>query len=69
MNPGEPFPPRIVRCPACGGEALYAASNPARPFCSARCRNQDFGAWASEAFALVAKPRDDEDDPDGEAKG
>jgi len=69
MNPGEPFSARIVRCPGCGGEAVYAASNPSRPFCSVRCKNNDFGAWASEAFALAAKPRDDEDDPEGEAGG
>ena len=54
MNPDEPFPARIVRCPGCGGEAVYAASNPSRPFCSVRCKNNDFGAWASEAFALAA---------------
>ena len=69
MNPGEPFPERIVRCPGCGGESVYAASNPSRPFCSARCKNNDFGAWASEAFALAAKARNDEDDPQGDAGG
>ena len=49
------FAPRIVRCPGCGGDALYAAHNPWRPFCSARCRSGDFGAWASEAFAIETK--------------
>lgn len=41
-----------VRCPACGGDSLYAASNVYRPFCSERCRRLDLGAWASEQFAL-----------------
>jgi endogenous inhibitor of DNA gyrase (YacG/DUF329 family) len=63
MSPGDSFPARIVRCPTCGGEALYAASNPARPFCSVRCKNNDFGAWASEAYGVEAKPSED-DDPD-----
>lgn len=60
---GEPLRPRIVRCPACGGEALYATSNPARPFCSLRCRNNDFGAWASEAYGVEAKATDRDEDP------
>lgn len=45
---------RLVRCPNCGGESVYAASNPARPFCSERCKNMDFGAWASESFRVPA---------------
>jgi len=45
---------RLVRCPTCGGESVYAVSNPARPFCSERCKNMDFGAWASENFRVAA---------------
>jgi len=52
--------PRYVRCPACGGESLYAAENPFRPFCCARCKNLDFGAWASENFRVpIDAPTDD----------
>jgi uncharacterized protein len=65
MN-NAPFRPRIVRCPGCGGEAVYAPSNPSRPFCSARCRNNDFGAWASEAYGVEANPRE-EDEPEPDA--
>ena len=61
-----PFRARIVRCPTCGGEAIYALSNPCRPFCSPRCKNNDFGAWASEAYGVEAKPSED-DDPDADA--
>ena len=60
-----PFRPRIVRCPACGGDAVYAASNPSRPFCSPRCKEGDLGAWASEAYGIEATPRDD-DEPDAD---
>ena len=51
---------KVVRCPACGGDSIYAASNPYRPFCSERCKNLDFGAWASEAFRVPteAPPED-----------
>jgi hypothetical protein len=43
---------KTVQCPACGGESVYAASNPYRPFCGERCKQHDLGAWASEAFKL-----------------
>ena len=49
---GAPFVARIVRCASCGGASLYAASNPARPFCSPRCKENDFGGWASEAYRV-----------------
>lgn len=44
---------RLVRCPQCGGDSVYAPSNPARPFCSERCKNMDLGAWASESFRVA----------------
>ena len=53
---------RSVRCPACGGASLYAATNPYRPFCSARCRGGDLGAWASEGYRVPAAP-----DPEADA--
>jgi endogenous inhibitor of DNA gyrase (YacG/DUF329 family) len=46
--------PRVVRCPGCGGPCAYSAENPYRPFCSARCKNNDFSAWASERFSVDA---------------
>jgi uncharacterized protein len=55
------LPVKNVVCPGCGGESVYAPSNPCRPFCSERCKNIDFGAWASESFRLPADtPPDDE---------
>ena len=47
---------RMVSCPACGGRSLYSLDNPYRPFCSARCKGIDLGAWASEQFRLEADP-------------
>ena len=46
---------KIVRCPACRGDSVYSLVNPYRPFCSERCKNLDFGAWASEAFRVPAE--------------
>lgn len=66
-SPGYPDSPspardkvRIVRCPSCSGDSLYASTNPYRPFCSARCKGLDFGAWAGESFRLAAEADPDE---------
>ena len=47
---------RIVRCPTCGGDSVYAPENAFRPFCSERCRNVDLGAWASESYRVPTPP-------------
>lgn len=59
--------PKIVRCPTCGGDSVYAPSNPVRPFCSERCKNMDLGAWASEEFRVPTEAPP-EDLPFGDAK-
>jgi endogenous inhibitor of DNA gyrase (YacG/DUF329 family) len=52
--------PKIVTCPSCGGDSVYAPTNAFRPFCSQRCKNMDLGAWASESFRLPTDaPPDD----------
>ena len=60
----ESTTPRVIRCPGCGGPSVYASTNDFRPFCSARCKNNDFGAWASGAYAVDADstPKDPSDD-------
>ena len=45
---------RKVNCPGCGVPCTYSIENPNRPFCSARCKNNDFGAWADERFSVDA---------------
>jgi len=59
--------PRLVACPQCGGESIYAPSNPYRPFCSERCKNLDLGAWASESFRVPDETPPD-DQPFGDPK-
>jgi uncharacterized protein len=65
MHQSEKTPdkkPRMVTCPTCGGDSIYSPANPFRPFCSERCKNIDFGAWASENFRMPAEaPPDDQD--------
>ena len=58
---------RIVPCPSCGGDSIYAPSNPYRPFCCERCKNHDLGAWASEDFRMASETSPD-DQPFGDAK-
>ena len=56
-----PAPVKVVVCPACKGDSVYAVSNLFRPFCSERCKNMDLGAWASESFRMPSDvPPDDE---------
>ena len=43
-----------IRCSGCGEDCTYSVDNPFRPFCSARCKNNDFGSWASERFSVDA---------------
>jgi len=57
---------RIVRCPTCGGDSIYGSTNLSRPFCSDRCRNMDFGAWASENFRMQTQATPDDLLPDDE---
>ena len=52
-NGSKEFASRIVMCPHCKGDSVYHASNPARPFCSPRCRAMDLGAWANEDFRVA----------------
>ncbi|MET0518618.1 MAG: DNA gyrase inhibitor YacG [Burkholderiaceae bacterium] len=56
--------PKIVRCPTCGGDSIFAPSNSWRPFCSERCRQIDLGAWASESFRMPAAPPLEDQDLD-----
>lgn len=40
--------PLTVSCPCCNATVAWVKTNPNLPFCSERCRNQDFVAWANE---------------------
>lgn len=44
-----------IKCPRCGTETIYAASNAARPFCSERCRLIDLGQWADESYRVPTR--------------
>jgi endogenous inhibitor of DNA gyrase (YacG/DUF329 family) len=60
MSPSE-NKPRLVPCPTCAGDSAFNSTNVYRPFCSARCKGIDLGAWASESFRV---PEDTPPDSD-----
>jgi len=61
-NPPANSKARVIACPTCGGDSLFEASNFWRPFCSERCKQIDFGAWATEDFRVPVNPAPDASD-------
>ncbi len=51
---------RKVRCPQCGEYSLWSTDNPARPFCSDRCKQIDLGCWANESYRIPVQENDRE---------
>jgi len=59
-----------VKCPTCRKETQWQG-NPYRPFCSARCRTTDLGAWAMESYRLPGEktaPKETSDREDAETR-
>jgi hypothetical protein len=54
-------------CPQCGNASSLTPDNPARPFCSERCRLIDLGAWADGSYSIPVVEADRSVDTDGEA--
>jgi hypothetical protein len=42
-----------VNCPRCQQRVEWSEASPWRPFCSQRCKNEDFIAWAHEEHVLA----------------
>jgi endogenous inhibitor of DNA gyrase (YacG/DUF329 family) len=64
----------IVDCPTCGRKVAFEPSNRWRPFCSARCKTIDLGAWAAERYRISGGVRDegalaDDEDPESKPPG
>jgi endogenous inhibitor of DNA gyrase (YacG/DUF329 family) len=53
---------RRVPCPTCGTSVEWTETSLHRPFCSARCKTNDLGAWAAERYRVPVT--EDKDDPD-----
>ena len=48
-----------VDCPTCGRKVPFVPASRWRPFCSARCKTVDLGAWAAERYRIAGDARDD----------
>lgn len=57
-----------MRCPICGKPADSTVANRFRPFCSARCRTNDLGAWAGEGYRVAGREVEDFEHPDDHPK-
>lgn len=51
---------KTVPCPGCGVDTAWSTDNPHRPFCSKRCKDSDFIAWADEKQVIPGSPVYDE---------
>lgn len=65
MQPVSPATPRVVNCPSCGNRVEWVAENRYRPFCSARCKGMDLGAWATEKYRVAATEEPRPEDQSG----
>lgn len=49
-----------VNCPSCRRVVPWSEESPYRPFCSLRCKQQDFCDWANERHAIPGREEEDE---------
>lgn len=45
-----------IVCPRCGKKNTWTKDNEAKPFCSARCKLIDLGAWADGQYQVPGDP-------------
>ena len=60
-------PARTVNCPQCGEPVEWVEASRFRPFCSARCKGADLGAWASGNYVIPVVNLEDKIEDDSEA--
>jgi len=51
----------LVACPTCQKKSPWSQENPDRPFCSARCKLIDLGAWASESYSIPQQTSEEDE--------
>jgi uncharacterized protein len=44
---------KTVNCPGCQQLVEWSEASPHRPFCSLRCKQQDFCDWANERHVIA----------------
>lgn len=53
--------PPTIRCPTCKAQVPWTPESQHRPFCSARCKLIDLGAWATEERSIPGADQRPED--------
>lgn len=60
----------VLQCPECKKPVHWNDKYPHRPFCSARCKQIDFGDWANETHRIAGQAlHGNEDDLDNSLDG
>ncbi len=59
---------RFVKCPQCGKPVEWTTDSRWRPFCSARCKQIDLGAWSSDSYRIPDATPPDPDATDAADK-
>jgi endogenous inhibitor of DNA gyrase (YacG/DUF329 family) len=57
----------VVDCPTCGAKVEWRTEHTHRPFCSARCKHIDLGAWAEEKYKIPGAATEEDQDVDSPA--
>lgn len=59
--------PETLSCPTCGRPVLSVGDDRPRefPFCSARCRDRDLGAWFAGRYTIAGSDLDQLDSTRG----
>lgn len=52
---------QTICCPHCGKKNTWTKDNKSRPFCSARCKLIDLGAWADGQHSIPGDPASPDD--------
>jgi endogenous inhibitor of DNA gyrase (YacG/DUF329 family) len=66
-RPGAPRPRLEFTCPTCKRRVRVSQDDPSKlprffPFCSARCKWIDLGAWLDADYRIAAKPDEESED-------
>ncbi len=66
-NPDQPRPHLEFTCPTCKRRVRVLREDPSKlprffPFCSARCKWIDLGAWLDAGYRIPSQPEEESED-------
>jgi uncharacterized protein len=60
---------RKIGCPICNAPVKWGPESAYRPFCSARCKEIDLGAWANDEYRIPSESPLDPGDLEVDSSG